>query len=115
MLAWSLHYDEIHHGEVGVTMTKGNYIYAREKTYITLPGNYSLAMKLPQENCSLYSTPPWRSISTRGSRFLPCDLFQVDLEPGQKSKINLLNTFFCILSGSLRKWHFWSPKSKKST
>jgi hypothetical protein len=39
----------------------------------------------------------------------------LDLEPEEKSKIILLKMFFCILSGSFRKWHFWSPKSKKST
>jgi hypothetical protein len=32
----------------------------------------------------------------RGSRFLPCDLFQIDLEPEQKSKINLLKIRFYV-------------------
>jgi hypothetical protein len=32
-----------------------------------------------------------------------CALFLVDLEPEEKSNFNLLNTFFCLLSGSLRK------------
>jgi hypothetical protein len=37
------------------------------------------------------------------------------VEPEEKSKINLLNRFFSIMSGSFQKWQFWSPKSKKST
>jgi hypothetical protein len=37
------------------------------------------------------------SMPIRGSQFLPCDIFQLDLEPKQKSKINLLNTFLCYV------------------
>jgi hypothetical protein len=36
------------------------------------------------------------TLPSRGSRFLPCDLFQIDLEPEQKSMINLLNNFLYI-------------------